>query len=519
MKALYIHLHDEPDELPSTFQAAWLNNLQLAQLSITEKINATYLYTVESGSYDIVFVSRNIVQLASRPALRNWLRVLRPSGCLFLLGKMDTLVSSSVVYVEPLLERVDLASPNFVVLYKKSWQLPFEDLMKQSFAAQSQHCHAEALSLLQLALLAYPQELGVYQYLTLYYERMNWLKQAQQIQHNAIQQLPNDMVAEMTLFLTYLAHGDYATGFQLRNEYAKKYLPKHRRCHAYAAPSDALDKQYWRGENLAGKTFVVWSEFGLGDEIMFVQLAHYLKHVAKVGKLIWVVQPPIVSLVQTHADIDEVVSAKVAADVIGSLDYWAFPHDLLVHFRQPFETIPKTMPYLSANVDKLRHFATLTRSEKKRKVGLAWRGDPSHENDRYRSIHQVAMLNVLVDGMDDIQFYCVQKELNEHERAWLAEKGIPHLGDALGDFADTAALLANMDVVITVDTSIAHVAGALNLPTFVLLPYVYDWRWGTPLMKNMWYPNTVKFQLPYVGAPWYEVLLAVRHALRDGLDS
>ena len=433
MKALYIHLHDETDELPSTFQAAWLNNLQLAQLSITEKINATYLYTVESGSYDIVFVSQNIVRLASRPALRNWLRVLRPKGRLFLLGKMDDFLESCLVYIAPLSEDVDFASPNFVCVRKKASVPPLLTLMKQAAIAQSQNSHAEALLLLQLVLLAYPDGMVGHQFLALYYERMNWLPQAIEIQNISAQQFPNNLMAQLGRLLTYLAHGDYARGFQLRDEYCRRYLPKMRRCHAYPAPPDAFDALYWRGENLAGKTFVVWSEFGLGDEIMFTQLAHYLKHVVKVGKLIWVVQPPIVSLVQTHADIDEVVSAKVAADVVKHLDYWAFPHDLLVHFRQPFETIPKTMPYLSANVDKVRHFAALTRSEKKCKVGLAWRGDPNHENDAYRSVHQVAMLNVLVDGMDDDQFYCVQKELNERERAWLAEKGIPHLGDELGE--------------------------------------------------------------------------------------
>lgn len=126
---------------------------------------------------------------------------------------------------------------------------------------------------------------------------------------------------------------------------------------------------------------------------------------------------------------------------------------------------------------------------------------------------------MLLDTSPDIQFYCVQKELNDSERAWLAENQIPHFGDELRDFADTAALLANMDCVVTVDTSIAHVAGALNLPTCVLLPYVYDWRWGTPLMQNLWYPNAMKFQIANQLASWHDTLLALQQHLRQWLHN
>ena len=154
--------------------------------------------------------------------------------------------------------------------------------------------------------------------------------------------------------------------------------------------------------------------------------------------------------------------------------------------------MPKHYPYLSPQPDKLAYFAERTRTDKPVKVGIAWRGDPTHENDHFRSIHNVNELDTLLEASPNIQFFCIQKELT-----------------------DTAALLANMDMVITVDTSIVHVAGALNLRTCMLLPYVYDWRWGLPSKQNLWYPNTLKFQISDLLSPWTQPLQKLRDTLRE----
>lgn len=515
MNALYLCLPDEPDLLWQSFSHSWLKSLQIDRLQIDYPAQPFYLHGIADESYDCVFISPELVKQVIRPALANWFRVLRGGGRLHLMQHgANPFVENAILYCTPLVESVDESSPHSTCLRKKTVLPKCLDLIRQAFLLQERNSHAEALSFYQQALLLHPQEFYVYQHLALYYEKQNWLPQAKEIGYMAAQQIPTSGAALMR-FMVHLNQGDYVGGFQLRNAYCQQFMPKQRRCHAYPPPPDDLDGKYWQGEDLHDKTFVVWSEFGLGDEIMFAQLAHYLKHVAKVGKLIWVAQPPIVSLLQTHPDIDEVVSAKVAAYELKLFDYWTFPHDLLVHFRQPFAQMPKRLPYVSAQADKLAHFADLTRSDKKIKIGLAWRGDPTHENDAYRSIHQVNLLNVLLDVSPDIQFFCVQKELNDSERTWLAENQIPHFGDKLRDFADTAALLSNMDYVITVDTSIAHVAGALNLRTFVLLPYVYDWRWGTPLMKNLWYPNTEKCQLPQPSSEWQVALAQLKESLRE----
>lgn len=517
--ALYLHTPNETNFLPHTFSPSWLNSLNISSMSITHHNQAAYLHDIQAASVDYLLVSEQVTLLLSRPAIRNWLRVLRPNGFLMFATTPQNapFIASALAYAAPLVNVIDEQLPHLTRWQKSASVPPLSLLTQQAFQLQIGQHHDEALSLLQFALLAYPSDTAVYQSLSLYYEHLGWLHKIDELWQMATLQLPQSPIAKMLQFMFMLQRGDYVRGFALRQQYSLQYMNKHRRSHAYPAPHDQYDQHYWQGEPLQGKTLVVWSEFGLGDEIMFIQLAHYLKQVVGVGKLIWVVQPPIFTLVQSNPFIDEVVNAKVAADTLTELDYWTFPHDLLVHFRLPFEQIPKHYPYLSPQSDKLAHFAQRTHTNKPIKVGIAWRGDPTHENDRFRSIHNVNDLNTLLDASPNIQFFCIQKELNDTERAWLAENHIPHFGDELRDFADTAALLANMDIVITVDTSIAHVAGALNLPTCVLLPYVYDWRWGLPYRANLWYPNTQKFQIAHMYSSWTQPLENLRDFLREHL--
>lgn len=517
MNALYLNLHNEPDFLPVAFNHAWLNSLHITQMHVPNTEIATYLHGIDNASLDYLFISEQVALLTTRPAVRNWLRVLRPNGKLIFANtpKSFPIISSALAYAMPLVHAIDdYSSPHFIRWQKSESIPPLSLLVQQTLNLQHGNHVDEALSMAQLTILAYPDQIHSYQHLTLYYERLGWLHKLDELWQIAVTQLRTP-APEMLQFMSLLQRGDYVRGFELRKQYCNKYMPKQRRSHAYPAPHDKDDHRFWQGESLQGKTLVVWSEFGLGDEIMFIQLAYYLKQVVGVVKLIWVVQPPIVSLVQTNPFIDEVVNAKVAADTLAEFDYWTFPHDLLVYLKQPFEQMPKHYPYLSPQADKLAYFAERTRTNKPVKVGIAWRGDPTHENDHFRSIHNVNELDTLLEASPNIQFFCIQKELNDTERDWLHKNNIPYFGDELRDFADTAALLANMDVVITVDTSIVHVAGALNLRTCVLLPYVYDWRWGLPSKQNLWYPNTFKFQISDLLSPWTQPLQKLRDTLRE----
>jgi hypothetical protein len=146
------------------------------------------------------------------------------------------------------------------------------------------------------------------------------------------------------------------------------------------------------------------------------------------------------------------------------------------------------------------------------RVGFVCSGSPTHKNDRNRSI---PIRNMLAIQNPNMQFVCLQKELRASDRAWLAARNdVPFFGDALKDFADTAGLVAAMDLIVTVDTSVAHLAGALGKPTWVLLPYNPDWRWLLGRADSPWYPTMRLFRQKNIGA-WAAVLDEVAAALRD----
>jgi ADP-heptose:LPS heptosyltransferase len=147
------------------------------------------------------------------------------------------------------------------------------------------------------------------------------------------------------------------------------------------------------------------------------------------------------------------------------------------------------------------------------RVGLVWSGNPSHKNDANRSLALERVVESLIGQPVDL--VSLQKEVREADRAVLARHPqIRDFGAELRDFADTAGLIAHLDVVISVDTSVAHLAGAMGKPLWVLLPYVPDWRWLLDREDSPWYPTARLFRQPGMG-DWASVLRDVAAALRD----
>ena len=252
-------------------------------------------------------------------------------------------------------------------------------------------------------------------------------------------------------------------------------------------------------------------EFGLGDEIMFAQLAHMLK-LQGTKKITLVAQKPIISLLQTHPDIDEVIIRENANAELTHFDYWVYPHAILAHVAMPFQLQPKRIPYLSAIPEKQPLFCKKIIKNDRLKVGIVWRGDPSHENDANRSIHDLGPIEKLFNS-DNVDFYCLQKEQNEAEKDLLARYQVTDLSADLHDMADTAAAISLLDCIVTVDTSVAHVAGALNKPTLLMLSYVVDWRWGSYQRENLWYPNMESIRWRAMIEDWHYVIDEVKQAL------
>lgn len=246
---------------------------------------------------------------------------------------------------------------------------------------------------------------------------------------------------------------------------------------------------HWDGGSIAGRSIVLWHEQGHGDTLQFVRYAALLKALG--AKRVGAAAPaPLARLLGSAPGVDEVVSHS-GQDLRG-YDCWAYYLDIPLRVRTRLNTIPAGLPYLApAPVDVAAWRARLPRGGIK--VALAWKGFAKHRNDLHRSLPALTALAPLwrVRG---VKFISLQKGPGQEEAvAPPAAQPLADLGSQVSDFADSAAVLAGVDLVITVDTALAHLAGSLGRRVWVLLPAIAtDWRWLLGRADSPWYPGVMR---------------------------
>lgn len=302
----------------------------------------------------------------------------------------------------------------------------------------------------------------------------------------ALRLQPDQLPARMNLGQLLLALGRFAEGWPLYE--ARQYVHAEvGRVQVMAPPACPQ----WQGEPLAGRRIVVLPEQGLGDEIQFCRYLAWLK-AQGVAHLTLICRPSQKALLQTLAGPDAVFDLSEAAAHLNGHDYWTFLLSLPLHAGTRLETIPAPIPYLAA--DPARQAALGQRlAGPGLRVGLVWRGNPRHVNDAERSLPGLAVLAPLW-AVADVRFFSLQKSA---EALPLSLPGLPlvDLAPAIGDFADTAALLSQLDLLISIDSAVAHLAGALGVPCWLLLPAgKTDWRWLRERDDSPWYPTTRLFR-------------------------
>jgi hypothetical protein len=263
----------------------------------------------------------------------------------------------------------------------------------------------------------------------------------------------------------------------------------------------------WRGDtSLAGKTILLHAEQGFGDAIQFVR---YVPLVAAAGATVVLeVPPPLKALLSELAAAALVVGR---GEELPAFDCHCPLLSLPLAFKTRLETIPATVPYVSPAQDRVLKWQPLLPPRGPRRVGIAWAGNASFKGDQTRSIG-LARLSPLL-AVAGTQLVSLQKDLRDGDRDILrSNPQIIHLGDAINDFADTAAVMSELDLVISSDTSVAHLAGALGKPVWVLLQYVADWRWLRDRGDNPWYPTARLFRQPRID-DWESVVRQVEHEL------
>jgi Flp pilus assembly protein TadD len=321
------------------------------------------------------------------------------------------------------------------------------------------------------------------------------LDEAMAAYRGAIAVLPDHAEAHYNLGMALLEAGDLAAGF---DEYEWRFG---------AGVSTARDypQPLWRGEDLTGRTLLVWPEQGFGDSLQFLR---YIPLLAARGiRVIVEVQKPLVRLVR---GMPGAVAVVASGDPLPAFDV----HVPLVSLPQRFATtldhMPAAPPYLYPPAtavavwrDHLPRREGWGRHGGALRVGLVWAGNPNQKNDANRSL-PAAFLPALV-GRDSVEFYALQ--VGDAARA-LASPGLERVRDLsplLTDFAETAAALLALDLVITVDTSVAHLAGALGVPVWVMLTLRPDWRYLRLRDDCPWYPSMRLYRQERLGA-WDEVI-------------
>jgi hypothetical protein len=270
----------------------------------------------------------------------------------------------------------------------------------------------------------------------------------------------------------------------------------------------SFDCPFWEGEALDGKAIVIGLEAGHGDMMHFCRYAPYLK--ARGALRVDVVcHPALVRLFATLPGVDAVHALGSALP--GGWDYWTRPMRLPGMFGTTLDNIPADIPYLHAEPARVAYWREALPQQGLR-VGLAWRGNANFENDADRSLPSLMTLAPL--AAVPAHFVSLQKGASEDE-ALLPPAGMVlyPIASQLADFAETAAVIANLDLVISVDTAVAHLAGAMGKPCWLLLPdYRCDWRWMKERDDTPWYPGMRLFRQPSDGG-WKPVIEQVAAAL------
>ena len=275
-----------------------------------------------------------------------------------------------------------------------------------------------------------------------------------------------------------------------------------------------FEQPYWDGSPFVGKRLFVHYEQGLGDNMQFVRYLPMVK--ARGGTVIFEARMPLYGLLQGFPGIDELIEAAPdGSPPTVTFDFHTSPLDMPRIFGTTLETIPADVPYFYADPAKTKYWRDSLAGDNF-KVGIVWSGDPSCGNNNSRScpLEHFAVLA----GIDGVRLYGLQKgKANDQVEEIAGKMAIPILSGNLGadfeDFTDTAAVIENLDLLISVDTSVLHLAGAMGKPAWALLPFAPEWQWMLNRHDSPWYPTMRLFRQKKWGQ-WIPVFQRVAEELR-----
>jgi hypothetical protein len=355
---------------------------------------------------------------------------------------------------------------------------------------------AGALHTLEESVEQVPDDARAVNLLGVVQQELRQLDAAERSFRRAIALQPDFADAHFNLGMLLLARGEYAEGW-------REYEWRTRRP-AYADYANyPFGMPRWQGESLSGKTILVHAEQGFGDTL---QAARFLEPLARTAAAVDVFcQPSLVSLMQRVRGVRHVHGTLAERPMN---DFHAPMLDLAAHFLPTIDAPHWFGPYISARPARITEWASRLESLSRPRIGIAWKGSARHVNDRMRSLnpHQAVALRRAVPAN---RFVNLQMGEAPPEGAqWF------DAGTQIRDWDDTAAIMESLDMVVAVDTAVAHLAGAMGKTVWMLRPFTPEWRWGFGAETTLWYPTMRLFWQPTPGA-WNDVLQAMAERLAD----
>jgi tetratricopeptide (TPR) repeat protein len=368
-------------------------------------------------------------------------------------------------------------------------------LAEQGKLSEAVACYKEALRLKPYYAEAH-NNLGVT------YAEQGLLAEAAACYQQALNINPAHAAAHMNLAQVWLLRGDFEIGWP---EYEWRWKQRS------FAPQSA-SHPLWDGSRLEGQTILLFPEQGLGDTLQFIRYAALVQQ--RGATVIFQCPTPLLRLLATCSGIDHLLPAGTS---LGSFDLQTPLLSLPRIFGCTLANIPAKVPYLHVSPELNDYWREQLRDVREFKVGIAWQGNPEHKRDRSRSVSLLAFASLA--SVQGIRLLSLQTGPGREKLTEL-KKSMPvmDLADECEDFADTAAVMNNLDLVVTVDTAVAHLAGALGVPVWVALPLVPDWRWLLEREDSPWYPTARLFRQDD-GGDWSGVFERMAEVLRQRLET
>lgn len=407
--------------------------------------------------------------------------------------------------------------------------------MKLAYVLVLQRQYQEAVQLYESMLETYPEHYQILVSLSYAYESMGLVEQAIQAAERSIKASPvqpegynnlgtalklkHDLTAACVQFKKALtlrsdfvmAEFNLATTHMLDGDLVAGWPGYERRADIGLAPRNEFEGPRWQGEPVAGKTILLWCEQGFGDTLMFLRFAIELKRQGA-AQVYLLCQTELAPLLRSVSEIDQVL---VEGDQIPAYDFQSSLLSVPLYLGTSLETIPAAGPYFAAPPERQQYWQDFLSNYDGKKIGLNWSGNLNFSKDELRSVPLAAFLPL--GELPGIQLISVQQVngLDQQEAladSWnLIQPGAEYQAET-GDFIEMAALIQNLDLVITSDTAVAHLAGCLGVPVWILVSRLPEWRWLLERTDSPWYPSARLFRQQTLG-DWEPVISELKSAL------